>query len=129
MKLLLDTHTVLWSFADVAKLSSTAVTLLQNPQNEVWVSAVSAWEIAIKANLGKLQAPTNLEPYLLEQLEKRQMNLLPISLGHVTFVRNMPNFHGDPFDRLLIAQATIEQLTLVTTETDLFNQYGMQNIW
>ena len=105
MKLLLDTHSVLWSFADVTKLSSTAITLLQNPQNEVWVSAVTAWEIAIKANLGKLQAPTNLEPYLLEQLEKRQMNLLPISLADVTFVRNMPNFHGDPFDRLLIAQA------------------------
>jgi PIN domain nuclease of toxin-antitoxin system len=129
MKILLDTHAVLWSFADTTKLSMTALKLLQDPQNEVLVSTVSAWEMAIKANLGKLQMPADLERYLLEQLQKRQMAFLPITLTHVTFVRNMPKIHGDPFDRLLIAQATLENIPLLTNETALFTQYGVQTIW
>jgi PIN domain nuclease of toxin-antitoxin system len=103
MKLLLDTHTLLWSLGDTSKLSNTATQLLQDAQNEVFVSTVSVWEMAIKANIGKLQAPINLEQYMLEQLEKRDMELLSITLSHVAFIRNMSRFHGDPFDHLLIA--------------------------
>jgi PIN domain nuclease of toxin-antitoxin system len=81
------------------------------------------------SNIGKLQAPINLEQYMLEQLEKRDLKLMPITLAHVAFIRNMSRFHGDPFDHLLIAQASIEQMPLLTNEAVLFSQYGIQTIW
>ncbi len=129
MKILLDTYTLLWSLGDTSQLSNTATQLFQDTQNEVFVSTVSVWEMAIKASIGKLQAPTNLEQYMLTQLEQRDMKLLNISLAHVAYIRNMSRFHGDPFDHLLIAQASIEQMPLLTKETLLFNQYGVQTIW
>ena len=129
MKLLLDTHTFLWSLGDTSQLSTTVTELIEDPSNHLYLSMASVWELAIKASIGKLQAPTNLEEYINTQLETRDIELLPISLGHVTMVRNMPRLHGDPFDRLLIAQASLEQMPLLSRETDLFKRYGVQVIW
>ena len=129
MKLLLDTHTFLWSLGDTSQLSTTVTELIEDPSNHLYLSMASVWELAIKASLGKLQAPTNLEQYINTQLESRDIELLPIALGHMTVVRNMPRLHGDPFDRLLIAQARVEQMPLLSREVALFTRYGVNVIW
>ena len=119
MKLLLDTHTLLWSLSDTSQLSKTATALLEDPSNQLFVSVASVWELAIKASIGKLQAPTDLETYITARLETRDIELLPIALRHVAFVRNMPRLHDDPFDRLPIAQVNLEQMAMLSKETDV----------
>ena len=113
MNLLLDTHALLWALADPDELSVRARSLIVDPKSVVFASAVSAWEIAIKKRLGKLKAPDDL----LEQLEAHRFTTLDIRFSHALAVESLPGIHDDPFDRLLVAQAQIERLTLVTRDT------------
>jgi len=112
MKLLLDTHTLLWWLDDNPTLSSKARKAISSEKNIIYVSSVSAWEIAIKKSLGKLEAPDNL----LEVCAVNDFIELPITIKHALAVSELPKHHEDPFDRLLIAQSIIEQLTLVTRD-------------
>lgn len=118
MNLLLDTHAVLWWFADDPALSGEVRSAISDSSNQVFVSPVTPWEIAIKSSLGKLKAPENL----LNVLKANRFRELPISLVHADTAGNLPLYHRDPFDRMLIAQALTEGLTLVSRD-HVFEQY------
>ncbi len=111
MRLLLDTHVLLWWLADHARLSASVRAKISSADAEVWVSLASAWEIAIKISTGKLQFPLDA---LAEQLAINQFQQLPMTLRHIATSAALPFHHRDPFDRRLIAQAMSEQLVLVT---------------
>lgn len=112
MNLLLDTHTLLWALADDPTLAGPARRAIVDGRNRVLVSAASAWEITIKAALGKLRAPDDLPT----QLERARFEPLDIAVAHALAVAHLPDHHADPFDRMLIAQARSEDLTLVTRD-------------
>ena len=110
---LIDTHILLWWLSNDKKLPKKIDDLIANPSNSIIVSAVTAWEIAIKKSLNKLQAPDNLE----EILEENNITVLSMSIEHALYVEHLPSIHQDPFDRLLIAQCIIEELIFVTADT------------
>ena len=114
-RLLLDTHAVLWALAEPRKLSGTARMAVEDARNEVFVSVVSGWEIAIKRALGKLRAPDDLEAGI------RQQGFTPllVTFHHAELSGALPPHHGDPFDRMLIAQAQAEGLVLVTRDANI----------
>ena len=115
MRLLLDTHALLWWLADDPALSEPALAAIRTPETEVAVSAASAWEIAIKKALGKLDAPDDL----LAQLEHHRFGCLAITAAHALLAGALPPHHHDPFDRMLVAQARAENLVLVTRDSRL----------
>ena len=108
--LLLDTHVLLWWLDDPASLQAPPRRLIADPRTRVFVSAAVAWEITIKRQLGKLEAPDDLEA----ALEEERFQHLPIAVRHALAVAELPAIHGDPFDRIQIAQARLEGLTIVT---------------
>ncbi|HEX5525740.1 MAG TPA: type II toxin-antitoxin system VapC family toxin [Solirubrobacterales bacterium] len=124
MTLLLDTHVVLWWLTGepdrIGKRARKAIT----GSEAIVVSAVVIWEVAIKRRLGKLEAPGNL----LEQLERAGVDLLPITPRHADRVGTLPLHHRDPFDRLLVAQADVDGLALVSADKDL-RRYGVKVVW
>ena len=129
MKLPLDTHAFLWWVTDDPQLSSRARRILRDSSNEAYFSAVSGWEIAIKTRLGRLSvAGHNLEDFIAEQVAANGFQVLPIHLNHALRTYSLPDYHRDPFDRLLIAQAIIEELALVTADRKLGN-YKVRIVW
>jgi PIN domain nuclease of toxin-antitoxin system len=112
MKLLLDTHTMIWAFSEPRLLSAQARDAISTTENDVFVSVISPWEIAIKRSKKRLRAPEELG----DAMEAHQFRLLPVLLRHTQAINSMPNHHGDPFDRMLVAQAIIDGLTLVTSD-------------
>ncbi len=123
MKLLLDTHVFLWWSGDDQRLKGEAREAIANAERVV-VSAASAWEAAIKSAAGKLQLLTPFE----EAVEINRFEKLPVEFRHAAATAVLPPHHGDPFDRMLIAQALTEGLTLVTHDR-LFAQYGVSVLW
>lgn len=115
MRLLLDTHVLLWWLANDSHLGNAARKAIASPSSSVFVSAVTAWEIAIKRALGKLEAPDDL----VAQLRKSRFDHLPISVEHALSAGGLPTHHDDPFDRMLVAQCMAEGLTLVTRDSSL----------
>ena len=113
MNLLLDTHVFLWWVGDDPQLNAKARAATAHPNNLVFVSAATAWEISIKSSLGKLSAPDDYE----FELEVHGLRALPILNAHALAVKHLPLHHQDPFDQLLIAQVSLERLTLVTHDT------------
>ena len=122
-RLLLDTHVFLWWLTDDARLGSVIREKLSNPQNEIYISAVSGWEISIKRSLGKLRAPESLYAFV----EDAGFEHLPISFFHGEKSGGLPMHHRDPFDRMLTAQAQAEGLDIVTSDKDI-NKYGVFTI-
>jgi PIN domain nuclease of toxin-antitoxin system len=120
MNLLIDTHILLWWLADDPALPTSIHRVVADPGNAVFVSAVSAWEIAIKRGLGKLQAPDDLE----DQLPLHGFQELHIRIKHMRALESLPHHHKDPFDRLLIAQALTEGLVLASVD-GVFAAYGV----
>jgi PIN domain nuclease of toxin-antitoxin system len=110
MRLLLDTHVLLWWLANNPRLSAYARTVIADSDNQVFVSAVSAWEIEIKRAIGKLEAPEDL----LGAIAANDFERLDIKIEHSLRLRELPLHHNDPFDRMLIAQALYEDLTLLS---------------
>ena len=123
MLYLIDTHAVLWLLQGDGR-AEQVVTLLDQPRATVLLSAVSIWEIAIKRALGKLDAPDHL-PALLEQFA---FEALPVTAEHAWAVGTLPPHHGDPFDRLLVAQAQVEGATVVSVDA-AFDAYGVARAW
>jgi PIN domain nuclease of toxin-antitoxin system len=124
MNCLLDTHVFLWALAAPDELSPAARQAIQNPDNTVYVSAVTAVEISIKAALGKLDAP----PELQEEIRRRGFSELPLSYSHGEALRRLADHHADPFDRMLIAQAAEENLVVITRD-EKFRSYPIKVIW
>jgi PIN domain nuclease of toxin-antitoxin system len=112
MNLLLDTYVLIWVFSDDPRLSEQVKSAMANPDTIVFVSAVTAWEIAIKSALGKLSVPTNYQ----EGLRRYRFTPLDITTEHALAVEHLPHHHSDPFDRLLIVQAKLERLALITAD-------------
>ena len=115
MNLLLDTHTLIWALSDNPELTAAAREAIVEGNNIVFVSAASVWEISIKRALGKLDAPDTL----LEEIERHRFTALEIALEHADLAGKLPPIPFDPFDRMLIAQAQSEQLTLVTRDAEI----------
>ena len=128
MKLLLDTHVFLWWMERNRRLSTRAGALISDPDSEVFVSVVTIWEIAIKAELGQLEMPDDLGGFLRSELTVNDFASLPIQFEHAIAARDLPRHHRDPFDRLLICQSRVEELTLVSADP-VMAAYGADVVW
>lgn len=128
MKLLLDTHTLLWFGLADPRLSDGARSLIADSGNDVYLSPASYWEIAIKLSLGKYKLVEDLVPFMERQIEQNDLQILHISLEHVGALVGLPFHHKDPFDRLLIAQAMVEQVPLVSADA-VFDRYAVTRFW
>lgn len=128
MRLLLDTHAFLWWLAGDPALSGPAQSAIGDHGNEVFVSAASAWEIAIKHRLGKLPDATALATDIAAGVTGQGFIELPVAISHAQAAGALLGLHKDPFDRMLIAQATLESMALVSKET-LFDSYGVHRLW
>ena len=121
MKLLLDTQLLLWAAGDPSRLSAVARALIEGPDNELFFSAVSLWEISIKRGLDR--SDFQVDPRVLRRgLLDNGYNELPVTSEHAVAIEGLPPIHKDPFDRMLVAQATVEGITLLTADS-LVSQY------
>ncbi|MDQ3321386.1 MAG: type II toxin-antitoxin system VapC family toxin [Acidobacteriota bacterium] len=124
MKLLLDTHVFLWFISGDARLSDSFRDAIRKPNNLIFLSVASLWEIIIKYNLGKLPLPQSPEIYIPRQRRNHRIKSLPIGESNFNHLVSLPNLHNDPFDRILISQALGENLTMVTVDREILN-YGI----
>lgn len=127
-RLLLDTHTFLWWVSDAPELSITAREAISDTGNECFLSIASCWEMAIKSSIGKLRLTKPVERFVHDLITENGFRLLSIELRHAAKVEALPFHHRDPFDRLLLAQAITEKLTIVTVDS-LFSSYGVKLLW
>ena len=125
MRLLLDTQCWLWMHAAPERLGTRARKIVADPRNELVLSAASAWEIAIKCSLGKLRLPEPAGEYVTSRVASGHIRSLPIEHAHALRVADLPPHHRDPFDRLLIAQGQIEDLTILTAD-EQFRAYDVK---
>jgi PIN domain nuclease of toxin-antitoxin system len=128
VKLLLDSHTLIWAADDPAKLTALAQALLQDPSHDRLVSAASLWEIAIKLSLGRLPLSLPYRQWMDMAIADLSLVVLPITLDHAERQAILPWHHRDPFDRLIVAQAQVEGVPLVSTDAKL-DIYGITRIW
>ena len=128
MQAIIDTHTFLWFITDDRRLSPSAKARMEDPSSELWLSAASAWEIAIKASLNKLQLAKPFAELIPPQLEQNAVGLLPIRLDHLVRLAALPFHHRAPFDRLIIAQSLAENLPILGADA-AFDAYGIERIW
>ena len=128
MRILVDTHTFIWAVSDPKRLSHKAKVLLEDPDNDAVLSVASIWEMAIKTSLGRLTIASSLADLLRDQISHRQFSVLSISAEHAIGVVSLPMYHTDPFDRLLVSQCKIEQIPLVSRDSEL-DAYGIERAW
>ena len=128
MRILLDTCTFLWIITDSPELSTSAHDLFQDPANDVFLSGASAWEIAIKYALGRLPLPESPERFVPVQREQHGIESLPLEENATLHLTRLPVMHRDPFDRMLICQAIIHSMVLMTPD-ELILQYPVRSTW
>ena len=128
MRLLLDTHALVWHVYNDPKFSPAARTAIRDVTNEVWISPASYWEIAIKVHTRKWQLTDPYPVFMNTVLTTYPIQILPILAGHTARLIGLPDHHRDPFDRLLAVQALVEGLTLVSADA-AFDPYGVTRIW
>lgn len=128
MRVLLDTHTFLWWIIDDPHMSPRARDIMSNSSHELFLSAASCWEIAIKAKIGRIKLPDKPHVFVAEQMALNTIQGLPIQISHALHVFNLPHHHRDPFDRIIIAQAQLEKLTILTSDS-LISKYKVKIIW
>jgi len=128
MKLLLDTHSFLWFIGGSSKLSVNARMLIENVTNQSVLSMASLWEMAIKVSSGKLNLVQPFETFIPQQMSLNGIGLLEILFPHTLVVATLPFHHRDPFDRLIIAQAMVEQIPIVSCDTK-FDEYAITRLW
>lgn len=128
MKLLLDTHVLIWLVEGTDNLSQAARQAIEDEDNSLHLSIVSLWEMTIKTSLGKLQLKIPLDRILESYIIPSGIEILPIHFDHLLVLRDLPLHHRDPFDRLLISQAQAEGLTLVSSD-GFFSNYSVQTLW
>ena len=128
MRVLLDTHAFLWWITEDRRLSARAREVMTDGGNDLLLSAASGWEIAIKASLGRITLPIPVDRFLSEQLQRNGIGTLPIEMSHALRVHAIPLLHRDPFDRLLVAQAQLEKLRILTSDPQIA-QYDVETLW
>lgn len=128
MRVLLDTHALLWAGLDDPQLSERARSLLLDRENTLYLSAASAWEIIIKHKSSKLRLPEPPERFVRRALELLAVDSLSITLEHALRLAALPEHHRDPFDRILIAQAQVEELAILTKDK-VFGHYAVATVW
>jgi PIN domain nuclease of toxin-antitoxin system len=128
VRLLLDTRAFLWWVADSPELSRRARRTIAAADNECLVSAASCWEMAIKVSIGKLELPGTVERFVPHHLMVNGFRELPVETRHAAGVARLPFHHRDPFDRLLVSQALLEDLSVVSADSN-FGKYGVTRIW
>jgi PIN domain nuclease of toxin-antitoxin system len=128
VRLLLDTHTVFWSADDPSKVSAAAMTLIQDPANDRLLSAATIWELAIKVGLGKILLSLPYRQWMEKAIIDLKLNILPVTVEYAERQSILPPHHKDPFDRLLIAQAQVEGIPIVSVDAVL-DPYGVTRIW
>jgi PIN domain nuclease of toxin-antitoxin system len=128
MKALLDTHTFLWWITNNSKLSANAHKIISDGRNELLFSSASVWEIAIKASLGKIKISDKPLIFISEQMNINKILALPIQISHAMGVYNLSKLHNDPFDRMLISQAMLENLPILTDDK-MISKYSVKVIW
>lgn len=127
MGYILDTNALIFYLYNPEQLSKAAVDIVHNEDNKIYVSIVSLWEIAIKTSIGKLEIANSMEEIAGICL-KYKIEMLAINPGHLDWIANLPQIHGDPFDRLIISQALAENLTIVTKDS-IIPKYDVNTIW
>jgi len=128
VKLLLDTCTFLWMNLDSPELSVRARQLLQSPESELYLSAISAWEIALKESMGRLRLPEPAARYVPSRRERNGIEPLPLDEESVLHLRKLPALHNDPFDRMLVCQALVHGLALLTPD-EAIARYPARVVW
>ena len=128
MNFLLDTHAFLWWIDDSDELSQEARETFIRAENTIFVSAAISWEIAIKMRLGRLEIVGDPERFFPEQIVRNAFMVLPIQISHALHSYHLPEFHRDPFDRMLISQSQIEGLPIITKDP-VFDQYKVETVW
>ena len=128
MKALLDTHTFLWWNLNDPQLSHRVRDFIGDGRNEIYFSAASAWEIAIKAAKGRLTLPEDPDQYVANRMIQHHFSALPVEISHALHVYKLRQIHSDPFDRLLIAQSQMEDLPLLTADS-VISSYPVKVIW
>lgn len=128
MKVLLDTHAFIWRVTNDPQLSQTAKATIANPSNTVFFSVINGWEIIIKQGTGKLTLPEPAETYIPSRIAANQFTILPVQLSHILQVASLPDLHRDPFDRLLIAQSQVENISIISIDRYVV-QYPVNVIW
>lgn len=128
MRVLLDTHVFLWWITDDERLSPRAREVMVEGRNTLVLSAASGWEMAIKARLGRLSVAGDFASFLSEQLALNGIDTLPVTMAHALHVYELPAYHRDPFDRLLVAQALLEGIPIVTADPEIA-RYPVEVIW
>lgn len=128
MNLLLDTHAFLWLMEAPEKLPPKTLKICASPANRLFLSLASVWEMQIKIGLGKLKLKGALSDLVTEQLTSNSVESLPIQLSHLWGLSKLPTLHADPFDRLLVAQAQIEKMVLITAD-EAIRRYKITVLW
>ena len=128
MRILLDTCTFLWILTDAPQLSPHAREIFTDSSNEVYLSSVSTWEIAIKNALGRLPLPGQPHRFIPAERKRHGIDALPLDEESTLYVPRLPSFHQDPFDRMLVCQAIVQNLTVLTPD-DLISQYPVRTAW
>jgi len=125
---LLDTHVLLWWLLDDPKLSQKAKNTITSPESRIYVSSVSGWEISIKQHIGKMPHIGHLIKDLPQYIRRERFEILPITFEHALVAGSLDGKHKDPFDRMLIAQARTEELTLISND-NIFKKYKLSLLW
>ncbi len=128
MRYLLDTMVWLWSVGPTEKIGNAGLEILRNGREEIYLSAASSWEIAIKAKLGKFQLPEAPGPYVRSRMAAQRVLALAVTQNHSLAVYDLPLHHNDPFDRLIIAQALDEGMVILTSDR-AFRKYPVEVLW
>jgi len=128
MHLLLDSHTLIWFFKGDTRLSDRVRILIEDENNQKLISIASVWELSIKQSIGKLTFTQSIKTFIEQQLRMNDFNLLNITLDHIDGMTTLPLHHRDPFDRLLIAQAMVENIPIASADS-AFDAYSIECIW
>jgi len=128
MRVLLDTHTLMWASIVPERVGPAASAAIRDPNNEIYVSAASAWEMAIKIGIGKLTVPGGLAVFLVDAMKEWSLIPLHVRNEHTIIVETLPRHHNDPFDRMLVAQCLYEGMSIVSIDGKL-DEYGVTRIW
>ena len=128
MRLIIDTQVLIWWTNDVSNISPRVQNIIFDLDNELWLSLASVWEIQIKISLGKLDLPRSLPDIITTQMAENQVKILPIELSHIYALDQLPLYHRDPFDRLIIAQSLAEKMPIASIDK-AFDAYSVERIW
>lgn len=128
MRLLLDSHTFLWFADGNQKIQKNVIELIENNENQKFISMASVWEIAVKIKIGKLKLNEDFHLFFEKDLIANGFEILPIEFNHISKTMELPFHHRDPFDRLLISQSLYEQIPIISADKK-FDNYGVKRIW